>query len=265
MNTQGLFSSPAVNISDFWCDPGHVRDSDLEVEPAFGVSFPRAGVYIQHTSAGAIVVDPTIAVFRNAGDEQVTTHPSDEGDRNTELQFPPDVLGSLLNNRDRFRHQTASISEAVTARHRRLLRRLQKRSVANPLEIEEEALSLLAAVCQIEPTPKVNQAQQKVVDETRQYLAWHFRQELDLSTVATAVGSSPFHLSRIFRKATGRSVTEYRTALRVRFAIDRLAEGDDDLSRLAVEAGFYDHAHMTNTFRRRLGSPPSHLRVWLTD
>ena len=137
--------------------------------------------------------------------------------------------------------------------------------MANPLAIEEEALSLLATVCQDEPNPKVNKAQQKVVDETRQYLAWHFRQELDLSTVATAVGSSPFHLSRIFRKATGRSITEYRTALRVRFAIDRLAEGDDDLSRLAVEAGFYDHAHMTNTFRRRLGSPPSHLRAWLTN
>jgi AraC-like DNA-binding protein len=264
MNAQVLFSSSTVQVSDFWCDPGHVRDSDLEVEPAFGVSFPRAGVYIQHTSGGTIVVDPTVAVFRNAGDELVTTHPSDEGDRNTELQFPPDVLAPLLNNRDRFRLQTAPIPETVTARHRRLLRRLQKRPVANPLEVEEEALSLLATVCQIESSGKVSEAQQKVVDGTRQYLAWHFRQELDLSTVARAVGSSPFHLSRLFKKATGRTITEYRTALRVRFAIDRLAEGDDDLSRLAVEAGFYDHSHMTNTFRRRLGSPPSHLRVWLT-
>ncbi|HEX5671722.1 MAG TPA: hypothetical protein VFY46_03275 [Acidimicrobiia bacterium] len=116
MNTQVLFSSPAVNVCDFWCDPGQVPDSDLEVEAAFGVSFPRAGVCIQHTAGGAIVVDPTVAVFRNAGDEQVTTHPSDEGDRNTELQFPPEVLGPLLNNRERFRLQTAPISEAVTAR-----------------------------------------------------------------------------------------------------------------------------------------------------
>jgi transcriptional regulator GlxA family with amidase domain len=132
------------------------------------------------------------------------------------------------------------------------------------LEIEEEALALLATVHQIEPNSTVSKAQQQVVDETRLYLAWHFRQQLDLSTVAEAVGSSPFHLSRIFKRATGRSVTEYRTALRVRFAIDRLAGGDDDLSRLALEAGFYDHAHMTNTFRRSLGSPPSHLRVWLS-
>jgi AraC-like DNA-binding protein len=264
MNTKVLFSSHVVNISDFWCDPGPVPDSDLEVEPAFGVSFPRAGVYVHHTAGGTIVVDPTVAVLRSAGDEQMTTHPSDEGDRNTELQFPPEVVVSLLNNRDRFRMQIAPISETVTARHRRLLRRLHQRSVANPLEIEEEALSLLATVYQIEPNPRVSNVQQKVVDETRQYLAGHFRLELDLSTVATAVGSSPFHLSRIFKEATGRSITEYRTALRVRFAIDRLAEGDDDLSRLAVEAGFYDHAHMTNTFRHRLGLAPSHLRVWLT-
>jgi AraC-like DNA-binding protein len=84
-------------------------------------------------------------------------------------------------------------------------------------------------------------------------------------TVAAAVGASPFHLSRVFKRATGQSLTEYRTALRVRFAIDQIADGADDLSRLAVEAGFYDHAHMTNTFRRRLGSPPSVLRTWLAS
>ena len=264
MNTKVLFSSPTVKVSDFWCDPGHVPDSDLEVEPAFGVSFPRAGVYVHHTAGGTIVVDPTVAVFRSAGDEQVTTHPSDHGDRNTELQFPLEVVGPLLNNRDRFRMQTAPISEAVTARHCRLLRRLHQGLVANPLEIEEEALSLLAIVYRTEPNPKVSMAQQKVVDETRQFLAGRFRDDLDLVTVAEAVGSSPFHLSRTFKKATGKSITEHRTALRVRFVIDRLASGDDDLGRLAVEAGFYDHAHMTHVFRRRLGSPPSQLRVWIT-
>lgn len=264
MNTKSLFSSPTVNVGDFFCDPGQLPDSDLEIEPAFGVTFPRSGVYIHNTARGTIVIDPTVAVFRSAGDEQVTTHPSDLGDRNTELQFPPEVVAPLLDTHDRFRLQTAPISEKVTARHRRLLRRLHHGTVTNPLEIEEEALSLLGTVHQIKPIVKVSHWQQRLVDETRQYLARRFREELDLGTVATAVGSSPFHLSRTFKRATGRSITEYRTALRVRFAIDRIAGGDDDLSRLAVEAGFYDHAHMTNTFRRSLGSPPSHLRAWLS-
>ena len=265
MNTNKLFSSPTVTVSDFWCDPGHVADGDLETEPAFGVTFPRAGVYVHRTAAGTIVVDPTVAVFRNAGDEQITSHPSDQGDSNTELQFPFEVVAPLLDSKGRFRLRTAPVPEQVTAHHRRLLRRLHHGWVTSALEVEEEALSLLRATHRIEPIANVSDHQRRLVDEARQYLAWHFREDLDLVTVAAVVGSSPFHLSRIFKRVTGRSITEYRTALRIRFAIDRMAAGDDDLSRLAVEAGFYDHPHMTNTFRQRLGSPPSHLRNWLAS
>ncbi len=264
MNIRVLFTSATVTVSDVWCEPGHLPDSDLEVEPVFGVSFPRTGVYVQRTAAGTVVVDPTVAVFRNAGDEQITLHPTDEGDNNTELQFPVEVVAPLLDLHGRFRIGSVAVSESVTARHRRLLRRLHHRTMTSPLAIDEDALSLLGSTHRIEAPRQTNDHQRRIVDETRQYLAWRFRDDLDLVTVAEAVGSSPFHLSRIFKRATGRSITDYRTALRVRFAIDRLASGDDDLSRLAVEAGFYDHAHMTSTFRRRLGSPPSHLRVWLT-
>jgi transcriptional regulator GlxA family with amidase domain len=59
---------------------------------------------------------------------------------------------------------------------------------------------------------------------------------------------------------SGKSITEHRTTLRVRHVLNRLTEGADDLSRLAVEAGFYDHAHMTKEFRRRIGSVPSAMR-----
>lgn len=265
MNIRALFSSPAVTVSDVWCEPGHVLDSDLEVEPEFGVSFSRAGVYVHRSAGGSIVVDPTVAVFRNAGDEQVTIHPTDEGDCNTELQFSSEVVAPLLDLKGGFRLRAVPISEAVTARHRRLLRRLRNGAAASPLGIEEEAVSLLRTAHRIEPANDVSDRDRRIVDETRKYLAWRFREDLDLLTVAAAVGASPFHLSRVFKRATGRSLTEYRTALRVRFAIDQIADGADDLSRLAVEAGFYDHAHMTNTFRRRLGSPPSVLRTWLAS
>ncbi|HKY49205.1 MAG TPA: AraC family transcriptional regulator [Acidimicrobiia bacterium] len=262
MHVRQLFASPAVTISDVWCDPGHLPVSDLETEEAFGVSYPRTGVYVHRTSGGDVVVDPTVAVFRSRGDEHRTTHPTVAGDRNTDLQFPAEVVAPILDSRDRFRVGAIPISEGIAARHRRLLG-IIRRGPASTLEIGEEALALVASTHQLPPFPEVARQHRPIVDEARQYLAWRFRDDLDLVEIARAVGVSPFHLSRMFKRATGRSLTGYRTALRIRFVIDQLTDGADDLGRVAVEAGFYDHAHMTNTVRRHLGDAPSKIRIWL--
>ena len=262
MNVRQLFSSPALTISDVWCDPGPLPVSELEAEVAFGVSYPRAGVYVHRSSMGNVVVDPTVAVFRNRGDEHCTTHPTVDGDRNTDLQFPVEVVAPMLDSRDRFRVGAIPISELIAARHRRLLS-IIRRGTSSALEIEEEALALVGSTHTLPPFPEVARHHGPIVDEARQYLAWRFRDDLDLVDIARAVGVSPFHLSRMFKRATGRSLTEYRTALRIRFVIDQLTNGESDLGRIAVEAGFYDHAHMTNTVRRHLGTAPSKIRIWL--
>jgi AraC-like DNA-binding protein len=262
MNVRQLFSSPALTVSDVWCDPGPLPVSELEVESSFGVSYPRTGIYVHRTSEGNVVVDPTVAVFRNQADEHCTAHPTVDGDRNTDLQFPHEVVAPLLDTRDRFRVGAIPISEAIAARQRRLLG-IIRRGGSSTLEIEEEALALVGSTHHLPPFPEIASHHRPIVDEARQYLAWRFRDDLDLVDIARAVGISPFHLSRMFKRATGRSLTEYRTALRIRFVLDRLTDGANDLSRIAVEAGFYDHAHMTNTLRRHLGTTPSKIRIWL--
>jgi AraC-like DNA-binding protein len=74
------------------------------------------------------------------------------------------------------------------------------------------------------------------------------------------LGCSPFHLSRIFRLTTGLPLRQYVRRLRIVLAADRLRRGDDDLTSLALDLGFYDHSHFTNTFRREWGVPPSRIR-----
>ena len=39
-----------------------------------------------------------------------------------------------------------------------------------------------------------------------------------------------------------------------------VSEPSFSLSRVAVESGFFDHAHLTRSFRRALGVPPSEFR-----
>ena len=60
-----------------------------------------------------------------------------------------------------------------------------------------------------------------------------------------------------FRAATGRSVHQHLTALRLHAALDRIPERRGDLSGLALELGFSHHAHFTAAFRQTFGISPS--------
>ena len=86
---------------------------------------------------------------------------------------------------------------------------------------------------------------------------------MGLVELARAVGSSPFHLSRVFREITEMTLSQYRLQLRVHHALDLIAEGDDDLANVAEAAGFADHSHMTRTMVTHFGQAPSALRKLL--
>ena len=65
------------------------------------------------------------------------------------------------------------------------------------------------------------------------------------------------HLSRVFRAEVGVSISTYRRRLRLRAALERIGEGG--LARVAADAGFADHAHLTREMRALLGTTPSAL------
>ena len=64
---------------------------------------------------------------------------------------------------------------------------------------------------------------------------------------------SPFHLTRVFRERTGRTLTEYLHDLRLRAAVERL--GEDSLSRIAADLGYCSASHFTDRFRASLRRP----------
>jgi AraC-like DNA-binding protein len=146
--------------------------------------------------------------------------------------------------------------------------------VRDALAVEEICASLLAdsiasayqtrgAVRQpIRATTR--QAHRDLVDATRVVLARRFRDKLSLSELARAVFSSPFHLARVFRLETGLSLHQQQNRLRLRLALEHLADGKPDLTMLALELGFSSHAHFTQAFRSEFGRAPSAFRQQLS-
>jgi AraC-like DNA-binding protein len=143
-----------------------------------------------------------------------------------------------------------------------------ERGQLEPLEGEEAVLGLVSEVMRrgsgvVLPLPggrRATEAHLDLAQRARAELARSPAAPTDLSTLARALGVSPYHLCRVFRATHGTTLHEYRIDLRLRLALERLADRRTDLSRLAFELGFSSHSHFTHAFRTRMGKPPS--RLW---
>jgi AraC-like DNA-binding protein len=142
------------------------------------------------------------------------------------------------------------------------------RSAEDEFEFAERVVTLAANVLGASaPTPATARrpstaaARRRVVDTAREALA--VDPTLGLVDVARVAAVSPHHLSRTFHSETGETVSRYRNRIRVRLALERLAEGERRLARLAAELGFSDQAHLARVVRSEVGRTPSSLRAAL--
>lgn len=81
------------------------------------------------------------------------------------------------------------------------------------------------------------------------------------SEMAKACGLSQSQFDRGFRRVFGTSARQYLLRVRVEAACRRLVETEDTVAALAVELGFFDHAHLTRSFRRIMGMTPAAYRA----
>jgi AraC-like DNA-binding protein len=93
------------------------------------------------------------------------------------------------------------------------------------------------------------------VKAAREYLDEHAPENISLASLASLVGLSPFHFCRVFRDVVGLTPHAYQTQIRVRRAKQLLGQ-NVPIAEAAVEAGFYDQAHLTKHFKRVVGITP---------
>jgi AraC family transcriptional regulator len=85
--------------------------------------------------------------------------------------------------------------------------------------------------------------------------------QLTVNELAAGLGLSAGFFSRAFKAAVGKAPHDYIIDRRVARARELLQSPDLELSEIALAAGFASHAHMTSTFRSRLGLTPSRMRT----
>lgn len=127
------------------------------------------------------------------------------------------------------------------------------------IEIAYLALGEIALRAKSHRRDVLDAGSHRAADAARSVLAQRFRERLLLSDIAAVVGLSPYHLAQVYRRVTGSSLHRSLNSIRLRAALDGVADGHD-IARLAAEVGFSSHSHFSAAFRREFGMTPSAFR-----
>ena len=81
---------------------------------------------------------------------------------------------------------------------------------------------------------------------------------IPLRELAALACLSPDRMTHLFREQTGMSIKRYLLWAKIRRTVQLIATGGS-LTEIALSGGFTDAAHMSRTFQRYFGLPPSFL------
>jgi len=108
-------------------------------------------------------------------------------------------------------------------------------------------------------SPCPGEADPRIAPVLRDIRARYFH-ALGPEAYARGLGISVRRFSELFRRATGRTFTEYLAGVRVARARELLLETDDKVVNVAFEAGFGNLSHFDRTFKRISGLSPQEFR-----
>ncbi|ETT59242.1 chemotaxis protein CheY [Paenibacillus sp. FSL R7-277] len=96
--------------------------------------------------------------------------------------------------------------------------------------------------------------------EVEAYIRGHFHEPLSLEGIAAHFLVTKEHLSRAFKAATGDTVIEHITSLRMERARELIAARDLPIKDAAALCGYEDLAYFYRVFKKHFGIPPGELR-----
>jgi AraC-like DNA-binding protein len=274
-----LAESNSISAVNFCCVAGVEPEGFEEPNPTHSIVFVRRGVFRRSYRDETLVADPNHILFFNAAQPYRYSHPIPGGDDCTILAVTTAAAIELVSRhapRDAERPETPfrlgyGLCSTRGARlHYEFLALVRKTAPALMVEdvLSELAQEGLRAAYEThgtgdatKPLTCTRRRQRDLCEAVKMTVNTRIDSLPSLGELAQDLDCSPFHLSRTFRHTTGMSLRRYVARLRIWMAAERLANGARDLTDLALDLGFADHSHFTNTFRKEWGVPPSRFRA----
>jgi len=99
-----------------------------------------------------------------------------------------------------------------------------------------------------------------VIEFVKRFIDSHIDEELSREMIAERVFLNPDYLSRIFKRETSFSISDYIVFERIRLAKDLLSQTNIPVSAVAVSVGYNNFPHFTRIFKKYVGVGPSEFR-----
>lgn len=269
---QVVFDGALVKMGRWRLPVAHPRFHDSGPARGYLVVFPRTSTWIQHEGGRPFVADPSVATLYNAHQRYTRRPIAAVGDCCEFVVLAPEVLRPIVARLDPasadaperlLKHTHAPISSTVYLRQRQVYRHVRTSPVPDALFVEETMVRAVSHVLggAYRTAHQVSDGQRDLVEHVREVIARRFTTALTLSALSDAAGTSVFHLCRVFKAATGITLHQYVTQVRLRASLERLTDAQSDLSAIALDLGFSTHSHFTAAFRACYGMTPSSYRA----
>jgi AraC-like DNA-binding protein len=267
-----LFSTELVKIGRWRLPAAHQHFRDSGPTRHYLFVFPRTSTWIQHARGRPFVGDANVVTYYNVGQEYTRRAISPVGDWCDYYAVDTRLLRDVVAAWDpgaadepdrilRFDHGPSDARAYVA--QRAAYSHVRSDASPDPLLVEESVVNVLGRVVGLAYNARASNGtrQADVVERAREVIARRFTERLTLSDLSRETGASMFHLCRLFRAGTGRTVHAYLNQLRLRTSLAPVLDSHADLSQVALALGYSTHSHFTSAFRAEYGVTPSSLRA----
>lgn len=101
----------------------------------------------------------------------------------------------------------------------------------------------------------------KLINHAVHYITLHIIEKIDLNEMAASLYVSRDHLSRYFKKETGKTIPEYINHQRIEMAKVLLLDGRADITDIAIRLGYHDSSYFSKVFKQITGAAPKQYRL----
>jgi AraC family transcriptional regulator len=260
-----LLDSPLVQVFDVCCETQKSAFGADRSPDNVQIVLPRRGIFLVERRHEVTAVDTNSLLILDREEHYRFSHPVWGGHDSTILVLPYDLLATAFGGDHGFHGVLRPADQLLIY----LTRRMLADDVSTQLEAEEGCMYLLQRLVEVVPTidtrgGQLGPGQRLRVQRARALLASEPSRRWTLASLARAMDSSPFHLAREFRSITGETISRYVLRLRLAIALQRLADGESNLMKLAGDLGFAHHSHFSARFRSVFRETPSQVRRTLT-
>ncbi len=268
-----VYETNSIRIGLFRCHPDHPLFEDSGPIDGNLLVFPRTSVYIQHAGGEPIVAGPNVVMFYNRGQAYRRYKISERGDHCEWFAFDGRVIVEALRpfdpkieaHAERPFGLTHGLSDTTCyLLQRKVVEHLLSDIQPDELFIEETMLWILErtierAYRRPRQSRKDHSDQRERVRAVQAALTARFQEHLSLEKLAHEFDYSSYYLCRIFRQHTGLTIHQYLTQVRLRTALEWMADHECNLADLAFRLGFSSQSHFTLAFRKAFGAPPTQI------